>query len=54
METPGIRYFDAHAHYNDRRFDEEFEGGGRGALLKAHAEGVERICNVGSSVSSSE
>ena len=54
METPGIRYFDAHAHYNDRRFEEEFEGGGRGALLKAHAEGVERICNVGSSVSSSE
>ena len=54
METPGIRYFDAHAHYNDLRFEEEFEWGGRGALLKAHAEGVERICNVGSSVTSSE
>ena len=54
MDTPAVRYFDAHAHYNDRRFEEEFEGGGRGAILKAQSEGVERICNVGSSVSSSE
>ena len=49
-----MRLFDSHAHYNDHRFNEEFEGGGRGALLKAHAEGVERICNVGSSVRTSE
>ena len=49
-----MRLFDSHAHYNDRRFEEEFEGGGRGALLKAHAEGVEMICNVGSSVGTSE
>lgn len=49
-----MRLFDSHAHYNDRRFDEEFDGGGRGALLRAHAMGVERFCNVGSSVCTSE
>ena len=49
-----MRLFDTHAHYNDRRFAEEFEGGGRGALLRARAEGVERFCNVGSSVRTSE
>ena len=42
-----MRLFDSHAHYNDRRFDEEFDGGGRGALLKAQSLGVERFCNVG-------
>ena len=49
-----MRLFDSHAHYNDRRFEEEFDGGGRGALLRAHAAGVERFCNVGSSVQTSE
>lgn len=49
-----MRLFDSHAHYNDRRFEEEFEGGGRGALLRARSEGVERFCNVGSSVRTSE
>ena len=49
-----MRLFDSHAHYNDRRFAEEFDGGGRGALLRAHAMGVERFCNVGSSVCTSE
>ena len=52
MEAPVL--FDSHAHYNDRRFEEEFEGGGRGALLKAHEEGVAFFCNVGSSVRTSE
>ena len=54
MAEQTVRLFDSHAHYNDRRFDAEFEGGGRGALLRARSEGVERICTVGSSVSSSE
>lgn len=49
-----MRLFDSHAHYNDHRFEEEFEGGGRGALLRAHSMGVERFCNVGSSVRTSE
>ena len=45
--------FDSHAHYDDRRFDEEFEGGGRGALLKAHDLGVKYISNIGSSIRTS-
>ncbi len=49
-----VPLFDSHAHYNDRRFEEEFEGGGRGALLRAYGEGVTGICNVGSSVRTSE
>ena len=49
-----LTLFDSHAHYNDRRFGEEFEGGGRGALLRAHEEGVAFFCNVGSSVRTSE
>ena len=49
-----LTLFDSHAHYNDRRFEEEFDGGGRGALLRAHAEGVAFFCNVGSSVRTSE
>ena len=45
--------FDSHAHYDDRRFDEEFEGGGRGALLKAHSLGVEYIANIGANLKTS-
>ena len=54
MEETLAPLFDSHAHYNDHRFEEEFEGGGRGALLRAYGEGVRRICNVGSSVRTSE
>lgn len=46
--------FDSHAHYDDHRFAEEFEGGTHGALMKARDEGVEAIVNIGSNVASSE
>lgn len=46
--------FDSHAHYDDHRFDEEFEGGTHGALTKAYDEGVRYIINVGSSLAHSE
>ena len=42
--------FDSHAHYDDHRFDEEFEGGMAGALRLAREAGVEKIVNVGSSL----
>lgn len=45
--------FDAHAHYDDRRFEAEFDGGFRGAIAKAIDEGVGHIVNVGSSVRTS-
>ena len=49
-----MQLFDSHAHYDDRRFDEEFEGGGRGALIKAHKLGVEYIANIGSNLRTSD
>lgn len=45
--------FDSHAHYDDERFEAEFEGGGRGAIEKARREGVGHIVNVGSSLRTS-
>ena len=38
--------FDAHAHYDDRRFETEFDGGFRGAIAKAIDEGVGHIVNA--------
>lgn len=45
--------FDSHAHYDDRRFDIEFDGGGKGALKKAHSLGVSYIANIGSNLRTS-
>ncbi len=45
--------FDSHAHYDDHRFDEEFEGGTHGALRHVHEAGVSHIVNVGASLTSS-
>lgn len=42
-----IKLFDSHAHYNDRRFDEEFEGGAEGAITAAFDAGVCGFINVG-------
>ncbi len=49
-----VYLFDSHAHYDDDRFAEEFEGGCDGALKKAYSEGVHAIINVGSNLQSSE
>lgn len=45
-----MRLFDSHAHYDDRRFDEEFPNGMVGALNSAREAGVEKIVNIGSSL----
>ena len=42
-----IKLFDSHAHYNDHRFDEEFEGGAKGAIKAAFDAGVCGFINVG-------
>lgn len=42
-----IKLFDSHAHYNDHRFDEEFEGGAEGAIKAAFEAGVVGFVNVG-------
>lgn len=45
--------FDSHAHYDDDRFEEEFEGGTRGALEKIRTEGICGVLNVGANLDSS-
>ena len=39
--------FDTHAHYTDRRFETEYEGGAEALLRAVFASGVEKIVNVG-------
>ena len=39
--------FDTHAHYTDKRFENEFEGGASALLSAVFANGVDRIINVG-------
>ncbi|MBR6917065.1 MAG: TatD family hydrolase [Clostridia bacterium] len=41
-----IKLIDSHAHYDDRRFDEEFEGGRDAALSLSRDAGVVGIINV--------
>lgn len=38
--------FDTHAHYTDRRFDSEYDGGADALLSEVFASGVEGIVNV--------
>ena len=39
--------FDTHAHYTDKRFENEFEGGASALLSAVFANGVDKIINVG-------
>lgn len=39
--------FDSHAHYDDERFEERFDGGTRGALEAVHRDGICGVLNVG-------
>lgn len=48
-----IKLFDSHAHYDDDRFAEEFEGGTDGAILAARESGICGIINVGAGVETS-
>lgn len=44
-----MKFFDSHAHYNDRRFAEEFPGGMEGAIALSRQSGAEFILNAGTS-----
>lgn len=46
--------FDAHAHYDDGRFEAEYEGGVLDALSDAKRAGVEYIVNSGADIETSE
>ena len=48
-----MHLFDSHAHYDDERFEEEFEGGTRGALETVYKEGICGVLNVGANLDSS-
>ncbi len=48
-----MRIFDSHAHYDDPRFESEFEGGRDRALSFVFEQGVERIVNIGANLESS-
>jgi len=48
-----VTLFDSHAHYDDDRFAEEFEGGTDGAILAARELGICGIINVGAGVETS-
>ncbi len=41
-----IKLIDSHAHYDDERFEKEFEGGRDAALALSHDSGIEKIINV--------
>ena len=45
--------FDTHAHYCDKRFENEFEGGASALLSAVFANGVDKIVNVGSNTANS-
>lgn len=49
-----MRIFDSHAHYDDPRFEAEFEGGRERALSFVFSSGVERIVNIGANLTTSE
>lgn len=45
--------FDSHAHYDDERFEREYDGGAMAALRDAKAAGVCRIVNSGADIDTS-
>ena len=45
--------FDTHAHYTDKRFENEFEGGASALLSAVFANGVDKIVNVGTNTANS-
>ena len=45
--------FDTHAHYTDKRFENEFEGGASALLSAVFANGVDKIINVGTNTKNS-
>lgn len=46
-------FFDAHAHYDDTRFDVEYEGGAIAALRASREAGVTTVVNAGVTIESS-
>lgn len=49
-----MKIFDSHAHYDDDRFQTEYEGGQQAVLSYVFSQGVERIVNVGAGIETSK
>ncbi|MCI8589994.1 MAG: TatD family hydrolase [Clostridiales bacterium] len=48
-----MKIFDSHAHYDDSRFETEYEGGRQAALSHVFSHQVSRIVNVGANIPTS-
>ena len=49
-----MKLIDAHAHYDDQRFENEFEGGRNAALALSFESGVDKIINVATNLENAE
>lgn len=49
-----IKLFDTHAHCDDKRFEEEYEGGTLGLLRDCFDNGIEYIVNIGTNLDNSK
>ena len=49
-----MRLFDTHAHYDDARFINEYEGGTDGAILDCLNDCVGNIVNIGTNLDNSK
>ena len=48
-----MKFFDTHAHCDDRRFEEEYEGGTRGVITDCLNDNVSYIINIGTNLENS-
>ena len=48
-----MKFFDTHAHCDDRRFEEEYEGGTDGVITDCLSSNVSYIINIGTSLENS-
>ena len=49
-----MKFFDSHAHYDDKRYESEYEGGANQAILDCFNSNISYIVNIGTSVESSQ
>ncbi len=48
-----MKLFDTHAHCDDKRFEEEYEGGCEGVIRDAFQDGISNIINIGTCLENS-
>lgn len=48
-----MKFFDTHAHCDDKRFEEEYEGGTRGVIKDCLSDNISHIINIGTNLENS-